>query len=120
MEFWGVKIFTEFFTFQETRVLDVCKDKLIKHASREFHLQATPKFETNDEKIEADIKLKSNNQSLEEVFAKFDIKEEDKPPVPIFRAIYFAAKRNLSLYDCESLCNFLELNDTSISCHYRN
>ena len=96
------------------------KDGLIKHSGRELHCKATLQFGGPEERITADIKLKSNIQDLRKIFEICNIKEEDKPLLPIFRSIYFRAKNNLSRYDCESLCNFLELSGVIINPHYRN
>ena len=97
------------------------KDAFVKHSVRELHCRAVLQHGTEEERIAADIKLSLKNQKdLKTLFKIMNFKAEDLPLLPIFRTVYFCAKTNLNLVDCERLCSFLELNDVKICAHYRN
>lgn len=97
------------------------KDAFNKHSARELHCKAALRFGTQDEKLNAEIKLSATlQQDIKKSFELSSLKEEDIPLLPIFRSIYFAAKHNMNLSDIERICSFLAFNDVKIHHRYRS
>jgi len=97
------------------------KDAYNKHRIRELHCQAALKFGNESERLEAQIELMAGGkQNLKKMFQVSLLKEGEVLLLPIFRSIYFSAKSDMSLIDCEKLCDFLNYQNVSIQNKYRS
>lgn len=99
---------------------NIKKDPLSKHERRDLHLKATLIYGSEEERINAAIKVNTGKQDIRRALELAHIQENEKPLLPIFKSLYFSAKIDASFLCCEKICAFLEINDVSINNHYRN
>ena len=95
------------------------RDGLVKHLNRDLHLKAAKIYGTEEEILKANLKVENDSKDFKKIDQVVYLKD-DKLVLPIFKSIYFAAKNDLSLSTCESLCSFLESNGVQVQKHYRN
>lgn len=99
---------------------NIRRDALIKHESRELHCKAILTYGTCKEKELMSLKVASYGIEVRNLTKFLESPQTYNCLIPIFKSVYFSAKKDLSLVTCEELCCFLEVNGILMKQSYRN